>query len=193
MTDEPTQNENEIELPTPEEVEAFASDGIADELAEDLASTAGLSEVDQLRQQLNEAEKKVLMAHADLENSRRRVRKESQEHIRYASTGLMTDVLESVDNLQRAVEAYQADPNGHGLRDGVGLVATQILDALAKHGCKAIEATGQTYDPNLHQALQMQPSEEHPANTVMQDVRTGFQLHERVLRPSQVFVSTGPA
>ncbi len=192
MTDEPSeQTENEVELPTPEQVEAFADQGIADELAGTVASEE-LSDVERLREQLNEAEKKVLMAHADLENSRRRVRKESEERIRYASKGLMTDVLESVDNLHRAVDAYNADPNGDGLRDGVQLVATTILESLAKHGCKPIQANGQPYDPNLHQALQMQPSDDHPANTVIQDVRTGFQLHERILRPSQVFVSTGP-
>jgi len=194
MTDEPIEStENEVELPTPEEVEAFAGEGIADELADNVAGTIGLSEVEQLREQLDEAEKKALMAQADLENARRRIRHESEDRIRYASKGLMTDVLESVDNLYRAVDAYNADPNGDGLRDGVQLVATTILESLAKHGCKPIEANGQTYDPNLHQALQMQPSDDHPANTVMQDVRTGFQLHERVLRPSQVFVSTGPA
>ena len=65
------------------------------------------------------------------------------------------------------------------------------MESLSKRDCKPIEAVGQPFDPNLHQALQMQPSEEHPANTVIQDLRTGFVLHDRVLRPSQVFVSTG--
>jgi molecular chaperone GrpE len=105
----------------------------------------------------------------------------------------MTELLEPVDNLHRAIDAYELDPNGDGLRDGVNLVLAQIKGTLAKHGCKAIEAAGQAFDPNLHQALQMQPSDEHPANVVMQDLRPGFQLHDRVLRPSQVFVSTGPA
>ena len=71
------------------------------------------------------------------------------------------------------------------------MVAAQIMESLSKRDCKAIEAEGQPFDPNLHQALQMQPSEEHPANTVIQDLRTGYVLFDRVLRPSQVFVSTG--
>ena len=79
------------------------------------------------------------------------------------------------------------------LNDGVKLVTQQITATLEKHGCKKIAATGEAFDPNLHQALQMQPSEEFDANTVMQDLRPGFQLHDRVLRPSQVFVSTGSA
>jgi len=73
------------------------------------------------------------------------------------------------------------------------MVATQITKVLEDHGCKRIDAVGQPFDPNLHQALQMQASDEHPANTVMQDLRSGFQLHDRLIRPTQVFVSTGPA
>lgn len=195
-----TENENEqpenpeLELPTEEQVEAFGS--IDDAVAAGEAFVVGDEDpgadvIQNLQDQLKDAEKRVLMAQADLENFRRRVRRESQEQIKYAPSGLMTDLLESVDNLQRAVEAYEADPNGDGLRDGVRLVTSQIIDSLSKHDCKPIEAEGQPFDPNLHQALQMQPSAEYPANTVIQDLRTGFQLFDRVLRPSQVFVSTG--
>ena len=191
-----TENENEqpenpeLELPTEEQVEAFGS------VDESVAFGGGDSDtsadvIQKLQDELKEAEKRVLLAQADLENFRRRVRRESQDQIKYAGGGLMTDVLESVDNLHRAIEAYEADPNGDGLRDGVQMVAAQIMESLSKRDCKAIEAEGQPFDPNLHQALQMQPSEEHPANTVIQDLRTGYVLYDRVLRPSQVFVSTG--
>jgi molecular chaperone GrpE len=73
------------------------------------------------------------------------------------------------------------------------MVAQQISDALMDKGCKKIESVGQPFDPNKHQAIQMQASDEYPANTVMMDMRPGFELHDRVIRPSQVFVSTGPA
>jgi molecular chaperone GrpE len=73
------------------------------------------------------------------------------------------------------------------------MVAQQISDVLAEKGCKKIEAVGQPFDPNKHQALQMQASDEFEANTVMADMRPGFELHDRVIRPAQVFVSTGPA
>lgn len=195
MTDENEPTESpDLELPTQEQIEAFghshdtASEGV------EFAVDSGGSDADviqQLQDQLKEAEKRVLIAQADLENSRRRIRSESEERIKYAPGGLMTDLLDSLDNLHRAIEAYDADPNGDGLRDGVKLVATQIMEALGKRGCQPIEAMGQTFDPNLHQAMQMQASDEHPANTVMMDLRTGFKLYDRVLRPSQVFVSTG--
>ena len=163
-------------------------DRIAGEAA---AADQPVDEVAQLKEQLADAEKRVLMAHADLDNFRRRNLRETQDQIKYAPGNLMTEILEAVDNLGRETESYEKDNNGDGLNDGVKMVAAQIGTILEKHGCKSIEAVGQAYDPNLHQALQMQPSEEFDANTVMMDLRTGFQLHDRVLRPSQVFVSTG--
>ena len=152
-----------------------------------------LSEVDQLKAQVADAEKRVLMAHADLENYRKRTRRDMQDQVKYASLRLMSGLLESVDNLQRAIESYEQEPNADGLAEGVVMVAAQISKVLEDHGCKRIDAVGQPFDPNLHQALQMQASDEHPANTVMQDLRSGFQLHDRLIRPTQVFVSTGPA
>ena len=152
-----------------------------------------LSEVDQLKAQVADAEKRVLMAHADLENYRKRTRRDMQDQMKYASLPLMNGVLESVDNLQRAIESYEQEPNGDGLAQGVAMVSAQISKVLEEHGCKKIDAVGQPFDPNLHQALQMQASDDHPANTVMQDLRPGFQLHDRLIRPTQVFVSTGPA
>lgn len=155
--------------------------------------TSPEAELEQLKAQVADAEKRVLMAHADMENYRKRARRDMQDQTRYASMPLMQDLLEAVDNLNRALQAYQQDPNGDGLAEGVNMVAQQITKTLETHGCKKIDAVGQPFDPNLHQAMQMQPSEEFPANTVMMDLRTGFQLHERLIRPSQVFVSTGPA
>ena len=152
-----------------------------------------LSEVDQLKAQVADAEKRVLMAHADLENYRKRTRRDMQDQMKYASLPLMNGLLESVDNLQRAIESYEQEPNGDGLAQGVAMVSAQISKVLEDHGCKKIDAVGQPFDPNLHQALQMQASDDHPANTVMQDLRPGFQLHDRLIRPTQVFVSTGPA
>lgn len=167
------------------------SQSIPMEAANESDPYAGMSEVEVLTAQLADAEKRVLMAHADTENYRKRARRDMQDQVRYASLRLMSELLESVDNLERAIESYEKDPNGDGLCEGVKLVAMQISKVLTDHGCKKIEALGQPFDPNLHQALQMQPSEDHPANTVMMDLRPGFQLHDRLIRPAQVFVSTG--
>ena len=183
--DQPPTDESVLEFPSASEIDQIASEGALEEAVEPV------DEVTALKEQLADAEKRVLMAHADLDNFRRRNLRETQEQIKYAPSKLMTEILEAVDNLGRAVESYEKDQSGEGLNNGVKMVATQIQTILEKHGCKKIEAVGQPYDPNFHQALQMQPSEEFESNTVMMDLRSGFQLHDRVLRPSQVFVSTG--
>ena len=157
----------------------------------DLENMSSEQAVEELKSQLADTEKRVLLAQADLENFRRRTRRDTSDQIRYASLGLMGEVLEAVDNLNRAIESYETDPNGDGLVEGVRLVAQQISTVLENHGCKKIEAVGQPFDPARHQALQMQASEDHAPNTVVLDLRPGFQLHDRVIRPSQVFVSTG--
>ncbi|MDA7884932.1 nucleotide exchange factor GrpE [Mariniblastus sp.] len=186
-TDPENQNENQNESQAGE-----AGANQSSEPTTDSAANSGETSVENLQAQLADAEKRVLLAHADLENFRRRNRREMQDQMRYASLTLMTEILESVDNLQRAIEAYETEPNGDGLVEGVKLVSQQIAASLENHGCKKINAVGQPFDPNLHQAIQMQPSAEHAANLVAADLRPGFQLHERVIRPSQVFVSTGP-
>ena len=89
-------------------------------------SNGGETSIEDLQSQLADAEKRVLLAHADLENFRRRNRREMQDQMRYASLTLMTEILESVDNLQRAIEAYETEPNGDGLVEGVKLVSQQI-------------------------------------------------------------------
>ena len=149
--------------------------------------------VESLQAELADAEKRVLMAHADLDNFRRRTRRDQQDSLKYATLPMMGQILEALDNFDRAMEAHEQDPSGTGLLDGVKMVAQQISDILTEKGCKKIEAVGQPFDPNKHQAMQMQPSDEYEANIVMMDLRPGFELHDRVIRPSQVFISTGPA
>jgi molecular chaperone GrpE len=186
------QAENGAADPDPQ-YQPTTEDGAESIVAED-GATGDEAEVtiESLQAKLAEAEKRVLMAHAEVENFRRRTRRDLQDQLRYAPLGLITDILESVDNLQRAIDSYEKDPNGDGLVEGVKMVAQQIRTTLENNGCKKIEAVGHLFDPNLHQALQMQPSNEFEANTVMLDLRPGFQLHDRVVRPAQVFVSTGP-
>ena len=196
MSDENQPNDQELDLEntnTPVEDVNETIDAAMELEAATTEPAEECSEIDQLKAQVADAEKRVLMAHADLENYRKRTRRDMQDQMKYASLPLMNGLLESVDNLQRAIESYEQEPNADGLAEGVVMVAAQIAKVLEDHGCKKIDAVGQPFDPNLHQALQMQASDEHPANTVMQDLRSGFQLHDRLIRPTQVFVSTGPA
>jgi molecular chaperone GrpE len=152
-----------------------------------------LDSVDFLRQQLQEAETKALRYQADLDNFRRRTRREVDEQLKYAPLPLMSELVDLLDNLHRALDVASSDSGSNGLVEGVKMVAAQFSETLHQNGCKPIEALNQKYDPNLHQAVQMLPHPEVPADHISHVFRAGYQLHDRVIRPSQVVVSTGPA
>ncbi len=176
----------------------IAEDTTADQIAEELAKATvapadpGDESIESLRQKLSEMEKAALRHQADMENFRKRTRTQMDEQLKYASLPLLTELLESVDNLNRASESAETESESSGLLQGVTMVAAQLSSLLDKQGCKAIESVGHPFDPNFHQAVQMQPSDEYPTNTVILEIRSGFRLHDRVIRPAQVFVSTGP-
>ena len=141
-----------------------------------------------------EAERQVLLAHAELENFRKRMQRESDQLLKYANLPLLRDLLDVVDNLNRALEAVRSDPSSNkALLDGVEMVSQQLAGVFAKFGCKPVQAVGAEFDPNVHEAIAQMPSEEHAAGLVAQEVAVGYVLHDRVVRPSSVIVSTGPA
>ena len=144
-----------------------------------------------LPEQLQNAEERAIRAQAELDNFRKRTRREMGEREKFASLNLMSDLLQAVDNLELAIQAAQSNSDDTSLLEGVQMVKGQLLATLGKFHCKKIEALGQLFDPNLHEAVQMQPNAETPADHVALEVRSGYMLHDRVIRPTQVFVSTG--
>ena len=144
-----------------------------------------------LEADLKEANDRVLRAQAELENYRKRSQRELADERRYAVVPLVRDLLPVVDNLERAIEAAAGAEGGKGLLDGVKLVATQLENVLKQHQCVRIDTVGAPFDPNQHQAIAQEPSDEHPAGTVTRAAQSGYKLHDRVIRPAQVFVSTG--
>jgi len=148
-------------------------------------------EIARLRTELDQAKDRALRSLAELDNYRKRADRTIEEERRYALLPLVRDLLPVLDDLRRAIDS---SPGGDAasLREGVELVARKFESVLAKYHCKPIDALHQPFDPNYHEALMQQPSSEFPPNTVLQVIRTGFTLHDRVVRPSQVIVSTAP-
>jgi molecular chaperone GrpE len=151
------------------------------------------TKVADLEQQVREANDRALRSHAELENFRKRSQRELVEERRYAIVPFAKDLLAVVDNLERAIEAAQKSPDASGLLEGVKMVATQLETILKQHDCVRIETVGAPFDPNFHQAIGQEPSDEFPAATVSRAFQSGYKLHDRVIRPATVFVSTGPA
>ncbi len=157
-----------------------------------VGSAAGAATIDQLRGELGATRDKMLRAQADFDNYQKRVQRERTEERRYAYLPLLRDLLGVRDNLQRALDTAEKSDNQSGLLEGVQLVAQQLKTVFEQHGCRQIAAQGTEFDPHLHEALTTQPSGE-PAGRVLAVFRPGYQLHDRVLRPAQVVVSSGPA
>ncbi len=145
-----------------------------------------------LGSKLQECEREVLRARAELENFRKRMQRDAEQQLKYANVPLVRDLIEVVDNLNRAMSAAEQDAtNATALRDGVGMVQNQLAAVLGKYGCKPIESVGKEFDPNIHEAIAQVPSPEFAAGLVAQEVAVGYLLHDRVVRPSSVIVSTG--
>lgn len=147
-------------------------------------------ELDQLRVELREANDQVLRAHAELENYRKRARRELEDERRYANMPLLRDLLPVVDNIQRAIAAAEKSADGGGLLDGIRMVASSLEATLARHHCQRIVALNQPFDPAVHEAIAQQPAPGVPPHTVVAVAQDGYQLYDRVVRPAQVVVST---
>ena len=141
--------------------------------------------------ELQAANDRVLRAQAELENFRKRTRRELADQRQYANLPLLEGLLPVLDNLNRALEAAQQTDSASGLLEGVKMVSAQMLAVLGQHGCRPIEADGVAFDPNVHEAIGKEPSADLPEGTVTRVTRVGYQLHDRVVRPPQVLISAG--
>lgn len=148
-------------------------------------------EIARLEAALSEAADRNLRTQAELENFRKRSRRELDDERRYAALPLVRDILHVLDNLQRAIEAAEKSQGGGGLLEGVKMVAVQLSTFLDQHHCRPIHAAGASFDPHWHEAIGQVPSSDVPAGHVAHVARPGYTLHDRVVRPAQVLVSVG--
>ena len=134
---------------------------------------------------------------ADMDNLRRRTEREVKDAKSYSVAGFARDMLAVSDNLRRALDAVPTEKRAGAeatletLLEGVEMTERAMLSALERHGVKKIDAEGQRFDPNFHQAMFEIPNPNVPNNTVVQVVQAGFVIGERVLRPAMVGVAKG--
>jgi molecular chaperone GrpE len=136
---------------------------------------------------------RLLRLQADFENFRKRALRERAEIALQANEGLMKELLPVLDHLDLALDAAVQHRAGGPVVEGFRLVSEQLLSALAKAGLAPVDAAGQEFDPHKHEAISHVVSETVPANHVVVQVRRGYLLGSRLLRPAQVVVSQGPA
>lgn len=173
------------ENPSPENIEL---DGIEEYIeAEELAA---------LRAERDELRDRFMRALADAENSRKRADRDRREAEQYGSTRLARDLLPVFDNLKRALDAATDDTRtqASALIEGVELTLRELVNVMTKHGVTPISpVAGDVFDPQLHQAMFEAPVPGTKAGQIIQVMTDGFMLHDRLLRPAQVGVSSTPA
>lgn len=152
---------------------------------------AKAAEGEKLEAELADARQRYLRLAADFENFKKRTRQDQLEMIQHASTELISRLLPVLDDLRSALEHKPAgvDP---AWAKGIELGVRKLEEAMAAHGLEPIQSVGTAFDPKLHEAIGHEESSDHPDDTVVSELRRGYRIRDRVLRPSLVKVSRRP-
>jgi molecular chaperone GrpE len=135
---------------------------------------------------------RALRTQADLENFRKRAARDRADAIKYGNSSLLEELLPIVDNFEMGLAAATVDSAESSIAQGMAMVRKQLTDFLANNGLEEVETDGKKFDPNLHEALSQQASDEVPEGSIITTLRKGYQLHDRLLRAANVIVSKGP-
>ena len=166
-----------------------APENIDDMPVEDTEQPETNAGTDGLSSQLQDAEERVLRAQAEIENVRKRGRREYEDLLRYGEMNLLRDILPVLDNIERAIEASESTTDVETLREGFRMTASQIEKLLESHGCETIKTENEVFDPTVHEAISQQPGNGADPGTVIGVTSRGYVLHDRVVRPAQVVVA----
>lgn len=179
--DEDTPNANTIEnLEDSAQANEAGSAPVQDELAAKTDECKSLND-------------KYLRLMAEFDNYKRLSQRDQRDQIRFGNEQLLKELLPVVDNMERAIKAARTNGSDAALVQGVELTLKQVSGVLAKFGVEAIDTAGQDFDPSAHQAVSYGPSDDVPANKVLDEFQKGYRLHDRILRAAMVSVSSGPA
>lgn len=153
----------------------------------------GDEELAKLRTDLTQQRDDTLRQRADLENTRKRLQREKDDAVKYANGVFLERLLPVVDNFEMGMMEAKRSAEGSAVMIGMSMVQKQLEDFLREQGMQTIDAVGQKFDPNLHEALGEEPSSAVPEGHVIRQVRKGYKLRDRLIRAANVFVSKGPA
>jgi len=134
----------------------------------------------------------ALRSQADFDNFKKRAAREKEEGIKYANSSLLERLVAIVDNFELGLTAARSEGEKSPIYSGMSMVLKQLTDFLAENGLQPIDAAGQKFDPNLHEAIAHEPSASVPEGHVVRQMRRGYKMKDRLLRPSAVVVSSGP-
>jgi len=142
----------------------------------------------ELRRERDEMQDRYLRKTAEFDNYRKRVERERREHADQAVVDLLQSLLGVVDDFDRAL-TIEAGPEAEGYRKGIELIHAKLQDVLKRHGVRPIEAMGADFDPNVHEAVMHESSADHRDGEVIGELRKGYMLGDKLLRPAMVKVA----
>ena len=151
-----------------------------------------LQKEEQLAAQVAELKDRLLRGQAEWDNSRKRILKEKEDAVRYAGEALMERLLPVLDNFEMGLQAAKTATDAKAIAQGFEMALAQLQQVLREAGVEPIDAVGHPFDPHRHEALGNQESTEHPEGQVLSQIRKGYKLKDRLLRPASVFVAKAP-
>ncbi|QJA05658.1 nucleotide exchange factor GrpE [Thermosulfurimonas marina] len=152
------------------------------------------AEWERLQEECRLWQERALRFAAEVENLKKAVKREKEEFYKYALEQVFRELLPSIDNLERALEAAEKSQDVKVLIEGVALTLKGLIQSMEKFGLQQFEAVlGENFNPHHHEALHLEETEEHPEGTVVRVYQKGYRLHDRVIRPALVAVAKRPA
>ena len=183
-----------IPVTEPDAEEKNSTSPLKNDAAAPAAGTAAAEDdCEGLQADLDRFRDLALRSQADFENYKKSSSREKEEAIKYANSSLLERLIAIVDNFELGLEAARAEGEKSPVFSGMSMVLKQLMDFLTDNGLQPIDATGQKFDPNLHEAIAHEPSDKFPEGIVVRQTRRGYRMKDRLLRPSSVVVSSGPA
>jgi len=137
----------------------------------------------------DEFEKKWMHVHAEYENTRKRLEKEKWDHVKFANEDIVSQLFPIVDNFDMALDAMETAEDKDAVMEGIKLVQKEFHRIMNENGVEEIETVGKQFDPNIHEAVSAEETDEYPDGEILQEVRSGYKLNGRLLRPAQVIVA----
>ncbi len=173
-----------------EDKQPIIKDEAVEEPKSDPKVDALSAKIAELQQQLDDSQNDYLRAQAEIQNMQKRSQKEQSALAKYGAQRLAKEVVPVMDDLKRALQVQVDNDSGQQLKTGIEMVYKHLEKALNDNDIKEIDADGVAFDPELHQAVQTVPADDdHPADTVVQVLQSGYKLADRVLRPAMVVVA----
>lgn len=166
-----------------------ATEQVTEETLEQVQQEVEVDPVAELQAKLEEEENRYLRLRADYDNLLRRSKLEREAAEKYRAQSLLNDLLPVLDNLDRALQVQVTSEEAQSLYKGVEMVYRQFIEATAKEGLQVIAAEGEVFDPNFHQAVMQEQDAEKESGVILRELQKGYQLKDRVLRPSMVSVN----